>query len=243
MNAIPKPPALFASQGLSTAPPMGAVAWLGQLFFAPGDRLIYAVAAHAPKLAALLQLSSTDYGGVFSGIVSAMAWLAAFVVVGTVYGAVRDFDRALTQRIARLYEDGRARLRIGINLAAYRLRHLRGEHLPQRRKEPVLELTEEVEVSVAELKVLHVHSNLRPGFALPLSDIATAVGLGKTEVQRLLTRLRKLNLLATAFGGADDESTYALTPAGRAFLLFRQLAARDARPSTHGGHARRPPQL
>ncbi len=210
-------------------PTLGAAAWLGRLFFAPGDRLIFALAAHAPRAAAFLHLSSADYGGVFSGFVSALAWLTALLVTATAYGAVCDFDRALTQRIARLYDVGRSRVRIAINLAAYRLRRMRGENLPRRRAEPVLELTEEVEVSVAELKVLHVHSKLTPGATLRIGDVETAVGLGKTEARRVLRRLEKLNLLTRAAGGDDGKTRYALTPAGRAFLVFRQLSGRGRR--------------
>jgi hypothetical protein len=227
MNSIPNPPALFGigfpSAGEITV--SGAVAWLERLFFLPGDWLLWALAAHAPHAASFLKLSSAHYGGAFAGIVSAMAWIAAFVIVGTIYSAVRDLDRALTQRLANLYGDARARLRVAARLVVYRLRKVAGKTEQRRRQEPVLELSEHADLAAEELKILHAHLGLTPGFALPVSDVAVVLRARKADAERVLAKLARLDLLRSTIGGLDGESAYTLTPAGRAFLAFRRAAA------------------
>ncbi|HEX5463080.1 MAG TPA: hypothetical protein VFX20_24180, partial [Steroidobacteraceae bacterium] len=113
--------------------------WIERTFFLPGDWLIWAIAAHAPRVAALLGLSANDYDSMLSGFVSAMAWLAALLIAATAYTAVTDFGRTLARRIRRLYDDARARLRIALRLADYRLHHSRRTDTQRRRIEPVLE--------------------------------------------------------------------------------------------------------
>jgi hypothetical protein len=231
MNSIPKPPALFgtAFERAGEITVNGIVAWLERLFFLPGDWLLWALATHAPRVAAFLDVSAADYGGLFAGIVSGTAWLAAFVIAGTVYTAVRDFDRALTQRLVALCRDLRVRLRVAARLAAYRLGRIGRPAAQRRRQEPVLELSEQIEVSVEQLKALHAHLRLKPGFALPVSEVAAAFGGRKADAARVLAGLERLHLLSRAMGGPDGESAYALTPAGRAFLVFRQMSAKSAR--------------
>ncbi|HEX5419000.1 MAG TPA: hypothetical protein VFY39_03305 [Gammaproteobacteria bacterium] len=239
MHAIAKP-ALFGARWAGAGlPTIGALMhWIERLFFLPGDWLVWAVVAHAPRAAAFLGLSASDYGGVLSGFVSAMAWLAGCFVAATIYTAVIDLDRALTQRVRRLYHDSRARLRIAVRLTDYRLRHPRRLDRQRPRIEPVLELSEEFDVSIAELKVLHAHLNLKPGFSLSISEIAAAVGARKTDLQRLLPRLEQLNLLRAAPSGVKGEKAYVLTPAGRAFLVFRQMSSRAGRRADSGSLSR-----
>jgi DNA-binding MarR family transcriptional regulator len=205
------------------------------LFFAPGDWLLWTVVSYAPPVAAFLEISAADYGGVLSGFISALAWLAALVIVSVVAMAVRDFDQALTCRIVQWHQDVRRRIRVASNLIGFRWRRLAERRGSQRRRvEPTIELSEELDVSVAELRVLHAHSELPPGYALPLSDAAVRLGAAKADVERMLSRLKQLNLLCSTVGGLDGESAYTLTAAGRAFLQFRRMK---------GATARLPPQV
>ncbi len=54
-------------------------AWMGWLFFYPGD-IIFALALNSPGLAQFLEISPAIYGGWLSGILSALVWFFAFVM-------------------------------------------------------------------------------------------------------------------------------------------------------------------
>jgi DNA-binding MarR family transcriptional regulator len=235
MNPISKPADPFESAfGAEAATVSDVGAWLQQLFFLPGDWLLWTLASYAPPIARFFELSTADYGGVFSGVVSALVWLALLILGSIAYTAVRDFDQALTARIVQLYEDARRRIRVAANVIAYRIRQIRTRRADTRRNAPAAEFSEEIDVSIAELRVLHAHAQLPPGYALSVSDVAAALGRRKHDVQQTLSRLKQLNLLNSTVGGLDGESAYTLTPAGRAFLQFRQTAATARRAAPSG---------
>jgi hypothetical protein len=78
-------------------------------FFVPGDRL-----------------TSLPPGSVQSGLISAVVWLGALVLLVVIYRFVRDLDRALTAFVVRLYEELRRAVRVvarrlGIAFRAYAL--------------------------------------------------------------------------------------------------------------------------
>ena len=73
--------------------------WLVEAFFLPGDWLIAAALTYASPVARLLQLDPGDYGGVLSGVVSAMAWFLGARIASSMYGTTRDIDHALTQTL------------------------------------------------------------------------------------------------------------------------------------------------
>jgi DNA-binding MarR family transcriptional regulator len=92
-----------------------------------------------------------------------------------------------------------------------------------------VELSEEIEVSVDELRVLHAHAQLAQGYSMSVSDVAATLGARKHDMERLLSRLVRLNLIRSTLGGPDGESAYTLTSAGQAFLLFRRMTAGNMR--------------
>jgi hypothetical protein len=56
-----------------------ALSHLAQLFFLPGDSLIYAAIGFAPDLAGYLEFGGDSYRGWFSGVVSLLAWIAVLI--------------------------------------------------------------------------------------------------------------------------------------------------------------------
>lgn len=236
---IPKPAdPLVVFRGVETFTIADVGAWLLLVFFLPGDWLVWALARYAAPIAQFLELSVADYGGVFSGFVSALVWLALLVVASVTCAAIRHFDEALTARIVQLCTEVRRRIRLASNLIAYRMRRLRGlERGAPRRDAEALELTEEIDVSVAELRVLHALAQLAPGHAASVVDLAASLRARRHDVERLLGRLLRLNLVRATLGGHDDETACTLTSAGQAFLLFRRMtagnrnAAASARPA------------
>ena len=218
MDSVPKPPNPFAGiDGADSFTVSDLGPLLQQLFFMPGDWLLWSLAAHLPAIARFLEVGAKDYGGLLSGIVSALAWITLLILSSMTYTGIRNFDEALTRRIVDLCAGLRRRARISATLIAYRYRRIRASM----EKKPPVEPPQELELSDAEMHLLRVHAELQPGYALAVSEIAAALNVRGYELQRALERLKRLNLLNRTIGGFDDESSYTLTPAGSAFLAFR----------------------
>jgi DNA-binding MarR family transcriptional regulator len=187
-------------------------------YFLPGDWLIRTIVTYLPALAAFLDISAAGYGGVLSGFVSTCAWLLLLISGSIAYQSIRAADHALTRGVTGLWGETVRRSRIAVALLAARLR---------RRKEPApeqIEFTEDLALSRDELRALQLHAELGPGFALAVSEVASALGARTHQAQQVLERLTQLGLLDNTVGGLDGESAYTLTRTGRAFLIFRQLA-------------------
>ncbi len=87
-----------------------------------------------------------------------------------------------------------------------------------------IEFGEDIDLSREELRVLQIHGELGPGYALAVSEVAASLRARVHHAQELLERLTKLQLIESTVGGLDGENAYRLTRAGRAFLIFRQMA-------------------
>lgn len=198
--------------------------WLYDAFFLPGDWLIWATAAYLPSVAELLEIGDGDYGGTLSGYLSAFAWLALALAIAIAYQWVRDTDRALTRALVdlRLSIVRRWRIAAAQIASAWRRR--------KRASAPAFEVRVDLPLSREELCVLQLHAELQPGYALAISDVASALDAGKHDAARMLERLRMLGLISTTIGGLEGESAYTLTRAGRAFLVLRQMAPKQHRP-------------
>jgi DNA-binding MarR family transcriptional regulator len=227
-DAIPSPIARLALEPPGTTADL--IGLLTNLFFLPGDLLLWALAAHASFLAHSLGVGPSDYGGVLSGFISSCAWIAAFISVAIVCQAVVDFDRRMTAATKRLFAFATLRLRIARTLARQRIRAWLAARAPA---SPV-ELASDIEVSPEQLHVLRVHAKLPPGYALTVREAAEATGARLSTTQSLVDGLHKLGLLQPTFGGEDDERAYVLTKAGKALLAFSKIddPRAPARPRT-----------
>jgi DNA-binding MarR family transcriptional regulator len=189
-------------------------------FFLPGDWLVWTIATYVPSFAGFFELGPGSYGGVFSGFISAFAWLAVLLLIIIVWGSIRDFDRALTNLIVRTYSDVRRKIRISHALVGYRLRGL-----TTRSPQPAqVELAQEVDLSAGEAAVLLLYAKLQSGYALSVSEIADQLELRRNRAEEALGRLRKLGMIETTLGGSEGESAYRLTGAGRGLLVHHQLS-------------------
>jgi hypothetical protein len=215
MDEIPTPPNPFVADAASESL---ALPSLLDLYFWPGDWVAYAAVRYLPPLADWLGLAPEDYRGTFSGFASLVVWLLAILAAIIGYAAVRDFDRALTRRIAALYTELLRHVRMAMVFATYRHHRRQVE-----RKEPVFDLKEVPGLSRDELRVLDLHANLAPGYALAVSDVAEKLKARGYEVQAALERLRSLELLRSTVGSLYDEAAYTLTPAGRALLSAHRV--------------------
>lgn len=57
------------------------IAILIQLFFLPGDSLLFLILNYLPKATKLLELSYDNYHGVFAGIVSFIVWVFLIPII------------------------------------------------------------------------------------------------------------------------------------------------------------------
>jgi hypothetical protein len=199
-----------------------AAVWLREIFFLPGDTLLWALSNHAPGMARFFELSPVRYGGLLSASASVVVWLLAVLLIGAACDLLLRMDRAMTARIARAWSETLRRARVTRALLGHRLRSLKGGARPRSGERTVVgELT----LSDREMQVLRAHAALEPGYALAAREVASALGVRADEAQRLLKRLMDLRLLEISFASLEDQTAYALSGPGRAFLGQR------ARPS------------
>jgi hypothetical protein len=199
-----------------------ALASIGDVFFLPGDWLIYLLASRVPGAAELLDLGPGDYGGTLAAFVSSAAWLVLALGAIATASAVRRFDRALTSAIVGAALDARRRIRMALVFARYRRKR------QEVRAEPAIDVGELPSLRPVELRVLELHARLAPGFALAVSDVAEELAARGYEVRGVLERLRQLNLLQATVGGLDGEPAYTLTATGRALLRLARMRPRPA---------------
>ncbi len=194
--------------------------WLGELFFIPGDGLLWMLVTYAPGLAQFLEISPTDYGGTLAAFLSTCAWLTTFVAGSIAYQWVLDADRRLTRAVGGLFKDSVMRARIASKLLRQRWR----QWLTRSRPTDRLEFAEDVELAPLQLRALELHSELAAGYALPVRETAGALDISVRATQDMLDKLKSLGLLERTIGGADGESAYKLAAAGRALLMLRRLS-------------------
>jgi DNA-binding MarR family transcriptional regulator len=194
---------------------------LHRLASLPGDLFIWALTTHAAPLARLLGVGPSDYGGVLSGLISACAWIVAFVSVAIAVQAVVDFDRRVTSATRRLFATVLLRLRIARTLARQRVAGWLANRGRPAQQEVI---ANEIEISAAQLLVLRLHAKLPPGCLLGVSEAASEAGTRVSAMKDLLEGLQRLGLLGRSRGVADGEDAYALTKAGMALLVSRKLA-------------------
>jgi hypothetical protein len=199
----------------------------GSLFFLPGDSCLFALATYAAPLARWLDLGSADYGGVVSAVLSACAWFIAFTIVSIVYHRVLDVDRRLTGAVRGLLASVARHARMARALWRQRWRAWLASHRQAKPEAP----SREVALSATERKVLMLHAGLAAGYALSVSEVADALGARRDPTRELLTALKELGFLNRSIGGADDETSYTLSTAGRAWLAAHGSRRRTATPS------------
>jgi hypothetical protein len=195
---------------------------VADVFFLPGDWLIYLLASRVPAAAELLNVGPGDYGGTLAAFLSSAVWFLLAIGAIATTSAVRRVDRALTSAVVGAATEVRRRIRMALAFARYR-RQRRDV-----RTEPAIDVGELPSLRPGELRVLELHAKLAPGFALAVSDVAEELAARGYEVRGVLERLRQLNLLQATVGGLDGEPAYTLTATGRALLQLRRMRPRPA---------------
>jgi DNA-binding MarR family transcriptional regulator len=179
--------------------------WLYRTFFAPGDQLLSKFPA----------LDVPGYSRVVSGLLSAVVWLGATLLIVYVLRLLRDLDRALTAFVVRLCEELQRAWRVVARRVTIALRSYALERQARLARTEVSELPA---LSGLQLQILQSHASLPPAHLLTPSDIARALHMRSTDVEKVLGTLRKLSLLERTLGAGDGEDGYRLTRAGQVFL-------------------------
>lgn len=202
---------------------------LGELFynafFLPGDAFIWALSTFASPVAEQLGVSVDDYGGFLAAFISACVWLTVFVEVVVAYQYVLELDRRVTRATVRVFRTATLYARIARAVLLQRWRAWRAARVKANR----VDFPSEIELSAAELKALRLHAELASGYSLSVIETARALGLRNRAAQDLLDGLKEVGLLNRTLGGADGDSAYTLSEAGKALLIFRQMH-NDPRP-------------
>jgi DNA-binding MarR family transcriptional regulator len=197
--------------------------WLYHGFFIPGDYVLSLLNAHVPRVAQFLALDAADEGNMLRGLISALVWLLAIVLIAVAWKLVRDLDRALTAFVARLYEESQRTLRV----VARRLSiAYRSYELERQKRRTRMEVSEPRALTELELEVLQSHAKLPPGYVATPSEIAHSIDMRQTDVERALGMLAKLSLVERTFGAGDGEDGYRLTRPGAVFLASTEIATR-----------------
>jgi len=192
--------------------------WLYHAFSAPGDWF----------LSKFPELDVAGHGPAVSGLLSAALWLGAIVLIVTIYGLVRDLDRALTAFVVRLYEESRRTWRVVARRLTIAFRSYALERQARLTRTEVHELPA---LSALQLQILQSHAGLPPAHLLTSRDIARDLDMRPADVAVVLGTLRKLTLVERTLGADDGEHGYRLTRAGEVFVAAGNRTPAKATPS------------
>jgi len=186
---------------------------LQQLFFLPGDTLIWLSLHYAPQISSFFEVDAAQYGSTFSALLSVFVWLAVTVTLMTTSHWLAMIDRAVTGVVSSSLIGALARFHIGGRAVAEifsRRRQAFRRWWARTDKRPKL--------SSEELRVLKAHVHVDPASSLALSDLVRATGVPRVQIVTILDRLRELRLLDRRADPGSSEFGYALTVPGRQFL-------------------------
>jgi DNA-binding MarR family transcriptional regulator len=182
-----------------------AVLWLYRAFFIAGDQF----------LSKFPELDVAGHGRVVSGLISAVVWIGAIVLIVAICRLIGNLDRALTAFVRRLNEE----LLRASRVVARRLSiACRSFALERQARLMRTEVFEQPALSALQVRILQSHAGLPPAHLLTPTDTARALDMRAADVAVVLGTLRKLSLVDRTLGADDGEDGYRLTKAGVVFL-------------------------
>ena len=199
--------------------------WVVQLYFVPGNCFLWLLLEYLPGFANLLELSTGSYNGLIPAVASLVVWLFTIVIIGVVFGAVRNFDHALTAVIVRLYNELLRRGRVFRRWAFCQLQRIRTATLLRRQQSSIDVDLDELDLDDLELEVLRSHALLAPGFVMGVSELAGSLEIRRGHAQQLVAKLEKLKLLQRGFAESDGGTGYRLSQPGRFVLMAKTRIA------------------
>lgn len=190
-------------------------AWGMHVLGLPGDAALALLIRHAPGLAQFLELGTDDYGGTVSIVISAVAWLAALIVLGLVVNAIRNLYHRLGSyligrwnELLRLARITRRRITSRIGM----LRQRRAANAPSY-------AVGELELERLDAAVLRCFANVGEMRVLVAADVAATLKVSLRQVQTALRRLGEHRLIEPAFGTGGGREGHLITRAGQIYLI------------------------
>lgn len=189
--------------------------WLrvSHAFLIPGEYVLGLLVARAPALVDFLGLNVEDWGVIYAASLSAVTWLAVFVLARAGYNAICDFLESMTYSARRFAVAGSHRLRMTRLRLAAPIRKVRQRFRGSRAVQ-----LEEFAIDDLQFAILRAQSRLAPGHVITAIDIANEFGVGQVRAQQALDTLKKLHLVEVSFGTTDGFAGYFLTRPGQVFL-------------------------
>ena len=182
-----------------------------EFFLLPGNAALAAMIDAFPALGAVPWLEGGEQSLVAASLVSALAWLLLFYLLGRVLAGVTIAGRWL---------------RGGLDAVAFRLGLLRHRFfrslaaivsmLSRRRRTTGIE-SGIVNLGRRDIEVLRTVLSQPPGIAVSAPDLAEPLGLRPAEIHGSLVRLSGYCLLETVIGSTDGFDNFRATPTGAAF--------------------------
>jgi hypothetical protein len=195
--------------------------WLQHAYFLPGDWIIWCTLTYSPTISRFFEIGVSDYRSTLSALLSVFVWLAVMLLIMLTSHFLMRVDRAITGAMVRLREACLLRFRITRRLISSKLR----QAMNDRKADARADASEEAQLTAEEFEVLKAHADAEPPAALPVSAVVRATALSGDKVNRILVRLKDLELLRPQALEGGKEPAYALTKPGRAFVVFRKLSA------------------
>lgn len=199
--------------------------WVVQLYFLPGNGVLWLLLEYLPSFAGFLELGTSSYNGLVPAVVSVAIWLFTVVMFGVVIGSIRNFDRALTSVFVRLYNELLRQGRVFRRWSFCQLQRIKAAVLLRRQQSSIDVDLDELDLDDLELEVLRSHALLAPGFVMGVSELAGSLEIRRGHAQQLVSKLEKLKLLQRGFAESDGGTGYRLSQPGRFVLMAKTRIA------------------
>lgn len=192
----------------------GAGDWLLEILLLPGKALVYLLVNYTPPVADFFALR-TDETGTVTITASAVIWLAAIVLTGTLLTKIREIDRSLTAWIIAGFNDIRRHIRVFKRRITSSL-VLRFGRKSNEDDDLVLA---SVQLANIETSVLRCLSRIDDGAIMTTQEMATVLARPERELRKVLQRLVELGLIERRSDRWTSNDGHCIATAGQMYLL------------------------
>ena len=189
--------------------------WLFELLVLPGNALVYVLNRFVPAVAEFVHLGADARSGPLVIIISAVVWLLAIVITGTVLTGVFDFFRRLIDQVTGVFRELQRLWRvIRRRVVAY----FGYRSAKRAAAESELEVAA-IQLAATETKVLRCLSNIDDNAVMTLDEISASLGRDRRDIKALVQRLIDLQLIEAGADKIRRRNGLKIATAGQMFLL------------------------
>ena len=199
---------------MNQSPLTNTGSWLLDILLLPGNALVYLLVTYAPPVAEFLQLRVIETG-TLTITATAVVWLAAIVIAGTLLTKIREIDRSATAWVAACYGEIKRRIRV----LKRRITATLAQRSQSRRQKDDALVVDMVRLTGRETAILRCLSAVDDGAVLTADEIAAQLGLPPRELTRVLQRLVELDLVKRRADSGRKRDGHCIATAGQMYLL------------------------